>query len=235
MKLFTLPNLLTLSNLFCGSLAAIYIANSELHDALANTVLTLLCLSLLFDLLDGMVARALKINSEIGVQLDSLADMVSFGLVPGLMMMTMLRKETDVFPVILFGLLITLFSALRLAKFNLDTEQSTYFKGLATPANTILIYSLFWIVAQDKRIISPEIDLYLLLAITLISSVLLISNIPLFSFKFKGFGWKDNHYKYIFLLISLVLLIIYQIYALPYIILLYIITSILFKKNIIHA
>lgn len=235
MKLFTLPNLLTLSNLFCGSLAAIYIASNELHDALANTVLTLLCLSLLFDLLDGMVARALKINSEIGVQLDSLADMVSFGLVPGLMMMTMLRKETDVFPVILFGLLITLFSALRLAKFNLDTEQSTYFKGLATPANTILIYSLFWIVAQDKRIISPEIDLYLLLAITLISSVLLISNIPLFSFKFKGFAWKDNHYKYIFLLISLVLLIIYQIYALPFIILLYIITSILFKKNIIHA
>lgn len=235
MKLFTLPNLLTLSNLFCGSLAAIYIANSELHDALANTVLTLLCLSLLFDLLDGMVARALKINSEIGVQLDSLADMVSFGLVPGLMMMTMLRKETDVFPVILFGLLITLFSALRLAKFNLDTEQSTYFKGLATPANTILIYSLFWIVAQDERIISPEIDLYLLLVITLITSILLISNIPLFSFKFKGFAWKDNHYKYIFLLISLVLLIIYQIYALPFIILLYIITSILFKKNIIHA
>lgn len=235
MKLFTLPNLLTLSNLFCGSLAAIYIANSELHDALANTVLTLLCLSLLFDLLDGMVARALKINSEIGVQLDSLADMVSFGLVPGLMMMTMLKKETDVFPLILFGLLITLFSALRLAKFNLDTEQSTYFKGLATPANTILIYSLFWIVAQDERIISPEIDLYLLLVITLITSILLISNIPLFSFKFKGFAWKDNHYKYIFLLISLVLLIIYQIYALPYIILLYIITSILFKKNIIHA
>lgn len=235
MKLFTLPNLLTLSNLFCGSLAAIYIANSELHDALANTVLTLLCLSLLFDLLDGMVARALKINSEIGVQLDSLADMVSFGLVPGLMMMTMLKKETDVFPLILFGLLITLFSALRLAKFNLDTEQSTYFKGLATPANTILIYSLFWIVAQDERIISPEIDLYLLLVITLITSILLISNIPLFSFKFKGFAWKDNHYKYIFLLISLVLLIIYQIYALPFIILLYIITSILFKKNIIHA
>lgn len=235
MKLFTIPNILTLSNLFCGSLAAIYLASSELSDDLAGTVLTLLCLSLLFDLLDGMVARALKINSEIGVQLDSLADMVSFGLVPGLMMMTMLKKETQIFPLILFSLLITLFSALRLAKFNIDTEQSTYFKGLATPANTILIYSLFWIVAQDEKIISPEIDLYLLLGTTLITSILLISNIPLFSFKFKGFAWKDNHYKYIFLLISLVLLLIYQVYALPFIILLYITTSILFKKNITHA
>lgn len=202
-------------------------------------------MSLVLDLLDGMIARLLKSNSQIGVQLDSLADMVSFGFLPGALMTHMLDvKLTSNHNLILsdghalltyFGFIITLFSALRLAKFNVDTEQSTYFKGLATPANTILIFSLFWIQNQNGFIISKELDLYLLVGITILSCYLLIANLPLFSLKFKGFAWKDNHYKYVFLIISIILLALFQITALPFIIPLYIITSILFRKKIIHA
>lgn len=245
MKLFTIPNLLTLGNLFCGCLAIITLfsfrneINSAQHlssNIYINTILILLGLSLLFDLLDGMVARAMKINSEIGVQLDSLADMVTFGVVPGLLMMTLLNSLMETSSYLqYFGLLITLFSALRLAKFNVDTEQSTYFKGLNTPANTILMFSLFWIQNQNGFIVSKEFDIYILIGITILSCWLLISNIPIFSFKFKGFTWKDNHYKYVFLIISIILLALFQITALPFIILLYILISIIFRKKIVHA
>src|SRR5690606_24042484 len=247
-KLFTIPNLLTLGNLFCGCLAVFvtlkfkqhistlyYLRNSPAIEHYPNDnnlylsiILGLLGLCLLFDLLDGMVARAMKINSEIGIQLDSLADMVSFGVVPGFLMMTLLLNSVETNSYFQFsGILIILFSALRLAKFNVDTEQSTYFKGLATPANTILIFSLFWIQNQNGFIISKEFDLYFLIGITLISCYLLIANVPLFSFKLKGFAWKDNHYKYVFLIICIILLGIFQVSALPFIILLYIVISII--------
>lgn len=264
MKLFTLPNLLTLANLFCGCLAVLallsftnyfgmlsYLESSGSAEYFGNNskayltiLLTLLSLSLLFDLLDGMIARAMKINSEIGVQLDSLADVITFGLVPGLMMLTMLtfinypasESIVKITPLVPFlGLTITLFSALRLAKFNVDTEQTTYFKGLATPANTILIFSLFWIQNQNGFIISSQWDVWFLIGITILSCWLLISNIPLFSFKFKGFAWKDNHFKYVFIIISIILLIFFQMNAVPFIILLYIILSIIFKNKIINA
>lgn len=244
MKLFTIPNLLTLGNLFCGCLACVFV----IYGFPAHVILILICVSLLFDLLDGMVARAMKINSEIGIHLDSLADMVSFGLLPGLLMFQILGAP-DIFEmssnnqtgferikfsfISFLGFLIPLFSALRLAKFNIDTEQSTYFKGLNTPANTILIFSLFWIQNQTGFIISKEYDIYILVGITLLSCWLLISDIPIFSFKFKGFAWKDNHYKYVFLIVSILLLALFQISALPFIILLYIITSIIFRKKII--
>lgn len=241
MKLFTIPNLLTLGNLFCGCLAVISLFTLPNQSVFGSNdpliiVSILLSISLLFDFLDGMVARLLNSNSEIGVQLDSLADMVSFGLVPGLLMMSLVFNSNEISSNFKFiGLFITLFSALRLAKFNVDTEQSTYFKGLATPANTILIFSLFWIQNQNGFIISKEYDLYFLIGITLLSCYLLIANLPLFSFKFKGFSWKDNDYKYLFLIISLILLVLFQMNSVPFIILLYIITSILFKKKIIHV
>jgi CDP-diacylglycerol--serine O-phosphatidyltransferase len=248
-KLFTIPNMLTLANLLCGGLAILslneFIGNNKESLEFINyqgsylvIILFLILASLFFDLLDGMVARALKINSEIGVQLDSLADMVSFGLTPGFLMYIMLTNNSENFGggyIGFIGFFITLFSALRLAKFNVDTEQSTYFKGLATPANTILIFSLFWIYVRNGFIIDPNIDLYLLLGVSLISCILLIADIPLFAFKFKGFAWKDNHYKYVFLLASIVLIFFFQMMALPFIILLYIFISIIFRKKIVHA
>lgn len=259
MKLFTLPNLLTLGNLFCGILSCIFI----LYDFVPfHYLIITFSLSLVFDFLDGLVARLLKQNSEIGVQLDSLADMVSFGMVPGLAAFSLLFVVNDStfnstfigsffptknaeaeFPSMIYfnfiAFIITLFSALRLAKFNLDKEQSTYFKGLATPANAIFFISLYIsrsLLFENGHILKPlDFEYPLLILLCIIFSVLLITNIPMFSFKFKGFAWKDNHYKYVFLIISIILLALFQITALPFIILLYIIISIIFRKKIINA
>jgi CDP-diacylglycerol--serine O-phosphatidyltransferase len=260
MKLFTLPNLLTLGNLFCGCLACVIIANGTFESKIIPIITILLILSLIFDLLDGMIARKMKISSPIGKELDSLADVISFGLLPSLLIFKLfggtislnkilyfyfdykiipyfeIPKSAPVFSdfLFLFSFLIVLFSALRLAKFNLDESQSHYFKGLPTPANTILIFSIYvYCINNIVGFIPP--DIYYLIILTLLSSFLLISNIPLFSFKFKGFAWKDNHYKYVFVIISIVLLIFFQMNAVPFIILIYIITSIIFRKKIINV
>lgn len=256
-KLFTIPNFLTLGNLFCGCLACVLI----LYGIQIHIILILICASLLFDLLDGMVARALNINSEIGIQLDSLADMISFGLLPGLLMFKLMCSGDFILDVeyfshtifntpkpvnipyhnsylSLFAFMIPLFSALRLAKFNIDKEQTIYFKGLPTPANTILIFSLFSYFSDSFLNINRDatmVPYFISVPICIICSLLLISDIPLFSFKFKGFAWKDNHYKYVFLIISIILLILFQMNSVPFIILLYIIISIIFRKKIIHA
>lgn len=247
-KLFTIPNFLTLGNLLCGSISVFLLCGLIVFSLVTsyygidsiffNLVLILLSLSLVLDLLDGMVARALKINSEIGVQLDSLADIVSFGLVPGFMMAFLIINSGIEYPYYaIFGLVITLFSALRLAKFNVDTEQSTYFKGLATPSNTVFMAGLLWIQIQNGYLISNEehLDFFLLLAITGLSSWLLIADIPMFSFKLKGFGWKENYHIYIFLIISLILLAVFWIKGFALIIPLYIIISIIYRKKIINA
>lgn len=238
MKLFTLPNFLTLGNLFSGCLAILYLTHQfeVTSEKMIQTVFLLMLVSLFCDFLDGMVARKMKINSALGVQLDSMADMVSFGVVPGIMAMKMFQATEMPFEVwAYFGLLITLFSALRLAKFNIDTEQSTYFKGLATPANTILLFSLYWIQIHSGEIFSQNIDLYFLTALTALSSYLLIANVPLFSFKFKGLGWKENDYKFIFILLCLILLVIFKMIAIPFILILYILLSLFYRKKIIHA
>lgn len=243
-KLFTIPNFLTLGNLLCGIISVLFLTGtfgnfSEDPVFITKQVLILMSLSLILDFLDGMVARLLKISSEIGVQLDSLADVISFGLVPGLMMMNLLN-HSSAFGDRLYvyaGLLITLFSALRLAKFNVDTEQSTYFKGLATPANTIFIAGLLWIKAQNGFVFSNDriTEYYLLLLITVLFSWLLIADIPMFSFKLKGFGWKENYYKYIFLIICVILIALFQIKSLAFIIPIYIIISFIHRKKIINA
>lgn len=239
MKLFTIPNFLTLGNLFAGCLSLLYMTGYFGDDSImiANAVMILMVISLVCDLLDGMVARFMKINSDIGIQLDSLADMVSFGVVPGFMMVQMLGKTNvqSFNEIELLGLIITLFSALRLAKFNVDTEQSTYFKGLATPANTILIFSFYWLIANNGFVISDKFDNVFLLAIAFVTSLLLIANLPLFSFKLKGFAWKDNDYIYIFLFICIIFLILFKIASIPLIILTYILISIIFRKKITHA
>ncbi|MDK7674890.1 CDP-alcohol phosphatidyltransferase family protein [Weeksella virosa] len=240
MKLLNIPNLLTLLNLCCGILASVLVlAGGDIYG-----IFILISISLIADFLDGMVARAMKISSPIGKELDSLADVISFGVTPGLMMLVLLLNypiggnalytgQIYLTWLSLIGLMIPAFSALRLAKFNLDEEQSTYFKGLATPSNTLLIFSIFYIAQTKGQLISTTYDWLLLIAITVICSFLLIADLPLFALKFKGFAWRDNYYKYIFLMISLVLLIFFKFYAIPFIILLYIITSIIYKKEII--
>ena len=240
MKLFNLPNLLTLINLCCGVLASILV----ISGGNIYTIFTLIMISLVADFLDGLVARAMKISSPIGKELDSLADVISFGVTPGLMMMVLLLNFdftpsiiqtgiVDLSLLSLFGLMVPAFSALRLAKFNLDQDQATYFKGLATPSNTLLLFSVFYIYQENNGFFGLPIDWLIILGTTIICSFLLIANIPLFALKFKGLAWKDNHYKYIFLMISLIGVIAFQIYAIPFIMVLYIIISIIFRKEII--
>ncbi|MCF7560300.1 CDP-diacylglycerol--serine O-phosphatidyltransferase [Sabulilitoribacter multivorans] len=227
MKKF-IPNGLTLLNLLCGCIAVIFVVNSNFV-----TASFFVFLGIFFDFFDGFAARKLNVQSDLGVQLDSLADMVTSGVVPGLIVYKLIELsdlswgETNVMPY--FGLAITLASAYRLAKFNIDEDQQTYFKGLPTPANTLLIVSLPLILEfQNSDAINAIIlNEWFLIGLTILSCYLLNSSIKLFALKFKDYSFKGNATRYIFILLCLVLLIVLHFAAIPMIILLYILMSLL--------
>lgn len=212
-----IPNTLTCLNLFSGCIGILFALRGEF-------LVTFYCVlaSGVFDFFDGMVARALHVKSNIGKELDSLADVVSFGFLPGTVMY-MLLKETDVSEYWAYlGFVVTVFSALRLAKFNVDERQATDFIGLNTPMNTCFIISLPFIAKDYPQLI---INPWGLSAIVLLSSFLLVSEIKLFSMKLSSLGWKENQLKYIFVIISVVLLFVLGFLALPCVLLLYIVLS----------
>lgn len=213
-----IPNLVTLLNLAAGCLAIKFLFESEWR-------LAIICVgvSLLADFLDGAVARLLNTSSELGKQLDSLADVVSFGVVPG-MMLYHLFSETFSFPEV--GFLLSLMSALRLGKFNIDTRQTDQFIGLPTPACTIFVVG--WVLIYQTNayglatwVIQPTI----LLILTVLLSYLLIAELPLFSLKFKHLGWKGNEIRFIFLIVALCLLLWLKAVGLVLIIILYVLSS----------
>jgi CDP-diacylglycerol--serine O-phosphatidyltransferase len=229
------PNLLTVLNLLCGT-SGIYFA---LEDNF-GIALSLLLIGALFDFSDGLVARVLKVSSELGKQLDSLADLVTFGVLPKAMVFslqqTLLIDEAGTFSnlsplhrvFILSPLLITAFSALRLAKFNIDTRQSSSFIGLPTPANALFFASLCYVIASNSSSISNFSAIpFLLFILCVVFSFLLISPLPMFSLKFSNLKLKSNLTRYFFLLISIILLFILRINAIPLIILLYISMSVI--------
>lgn len=227
-----IPNFITLLNLLSGCIAitAAFEGNLVLASWLVG-------LSAIFDFLDGMAARLLNVKSAIGKELDSLADMVSFGVVPGVIVFQMFNMNLDIDPGIFayLAFLIPLFSALRLAKFNTDTRQEEIFYGLPTPANAILIASFPLILNYETVFFGVDFSNYILFltspyfltVLTLILSWLLVAEIPLMSLKFKSFAWADNKARYILLLSSLVLLIIFQFAGIPIIIFLYIVISLI--------
>ena len=238
-----IPNALTLLNLLCGCIAVILAVNNNFV-----TAALFVFLGIFFDFFDGFAARKLKVQSDLGLQLDSLADMVTSGLVPGVIMYKLLALTINNenitnegwvsnslgiqfnLPILpLLGLLITLASAFRLATFNLDEEQQTYFKGLPTPANTLLIVSLPLIIEfqNNDAINSIILNKWFLIGLTFLSCYLLNSGIKLFALKFKNYGFKENSTRYIFIILCLVLLIILKFAAIPIIILLYILMSVL--------
>lgn len=230
-----LANAFTLANLFSGSIGVIQLLNG-------NYKITAICiiLSLILDFFDGFIARALKSNSNLGAQLDSLADMVSFGLLPGIVMYKALEPfGTQLFGMELpfeikyFGLFITLFSCLRLAIFNLDEEQTYYFKGLNTPSNTILIFGLYYFV-QEKNISINEFSEapIVLIFITIISSWLLISPIKMIAMKFKSMKLEDNYPKIALLFGAVLILILFKTIGIPLVILYYILISIVFQRQL---
>lgn len=229
-----LANAITLGNLFSGCVGAV-------HLILGDYQTTAICiiLSLILDFFDGFVARALKANSNLGTQLDSLADMVSFGLIPGLAMFKMLEPFGNEllgmqlpFEIKYFGFFITLFSCLRLAIFNLDEDQKYYFKGLNTPSNTILIFGLFFAHKELGGFsFLFENEIYLLI-LTAISSWLLISPIKMIAMKFKSMKLQDNYPKLALLIGAILILIIFKTVGIPLVILYYILISLIFQKQL---
>lgn len=236
-----IPNFITLLNLFCGCVATVFAVLNQLEVAGL-----FVALGIFFDYFDGLAARVLNVKSELGLQLDSLADMVTSGLVPGIVMFQLLGLSQmggwnnevlngmtylgdfqlrSLWPFL--GFIITMASAYRLAKFNLDENQVSSFIGLPTPANALLILSLPLILFYHSNNILAEVILnqWFLIGLTLLSAFLLNCNLPLFALKFKNWSFTDNALRYIFLIISLVLLITMQFLAVPIIILFYVLSS----------
>lgn len=211
-----IPNTITSLNLFSGCIGTVMVLNQEY-------LLAFYCVlaSGIFDFFDGMSARALHVKSLIGKELDSLADVISFGFLPGAIIFTMLQDTTTSPYLPYLGFIITVFSALRLAKFNIDTRQTTDFIGVNTPMNTFFIVSLPFIAESYPALKNT----WILLAIAIVSSLLLVSEIKLFSMKLSSLSWDINKYKYLFLMVSVLLLFLLKFLALPIILLLYILFS----------
>lgn len=226
-----IPNLITLVNLFCGCIAIVYIAKLEYEIAFY-----FVCLGIFFDFFDGFFARLFKVAGPLGLQLDSLADMVTSGVAPGFVMYFLLsnsQHEISFSPYLPFlGFIITLGSCYRLANFNIDIRQTNSFIGLPTPANTLFIMSLPLVVLYSDSLIALEIltNQGILLLITLFSTYILNAEIPLFSLKIKKFNLKDNALQIVFLLFALVLLVLLQYLAIPLIILSYVILSVISNR-----
>ncbi len=231
-----IPNLLTLGNLFCGTVAAIFAVEEDFINA---SIFVLI--GILFDFFDGFAARLLKVTGELGKQLDSLADMVTSGVVPGIIMLKLIQNnllkdfndiDKSIFDVSLIGLILTLAACYRLAKFNLDTRQTNSFIGLPTPAMCLFIISLPLI--QEYSDIEFAVNLtynnYFLIAITWVLTYLMNAELPLFSLKFKDYSLKNNWITYLFLAFSLVLILLLNYLSIPIIITFYVFLSII--KNL---
>ena len=241
-----IPQFITMLNILCGCIATVFAVLNMLELAAL-----LVFLGIVFDFFDGLAARLLDAQSELGIQLDSLADLITSGLVPGIVMFQLLAmSQTGGWNLDLsgtsetltwsgfkisflpfFGFLITLASAYRLAKFNIDENQATSFIGLPTPANALFILSLPLILLYHGNDYLNQIILnpWFLIIITILSSYLLNSRIELFALKFKNWSFKDNALRYIFIIVSLVLLLTMKFLAVPAIVLFYIVSSMVYK------
>lgn len=231
-KMKHLPNTITLCNLLSGCIATFFALNARFDLALAFIIV-----GAVFDFFDGFAARLLHVSSPLGKELDSLADDITFGFAPAAIVFSLLRLtlpaqlESLGVPaewadfISFFAFLIAAFSALRLAKFNLDERQTTSFIGLPTPAN-----ALFWaalaVGLQEKGLLDAVPLPYLLLPGILLSSYLLVAEIPMFALKFKTFKWKGNELRYSFILLSLALLLVLGFAGFSAVIVLYVLTSV---------
>ena len=218
-----IPNLITLLNLFSGCIALIYATAHNFEMAFF-----FVSLGIFLDFFDGFFARLFKVSSPLGLQLDSLADMVTSGVVPGYVMFLLLKENTDVhfLPYLVF--IITLGSCYRLANFNIDVRQTDSFIGLPTPANALFILSLPLVMQHTPSEAVYEFlnNQWVLVIISLFSAYILNAEIPLFSLKIKEFNFKKNKLQIIFLSLSVLLLVFFQFLALPLIILIYVLLSV---------
>lgn len=226
-----IPNTVTCCNLICGCIASVMAFQARYDMAIIFIII-----GAVFDFFDGMLARLFKVSGPLGKELDSLADDITFGFAPSVIVFSLfkevhypefLQSMADFIPYTAF--LISAFSALRLGKFNIDPRQSTSFIGMPTPAN-----ALFWgslVVGGHDFLVSESFNALYLLALVILMSYLLIAEISMFSLKFKNLTWKDNKVSYIFLLVCIPLLIIFRISGFAAIILWYILLSLITRKK----
>tara|TARA_B100000795_G_C22804941_1_gene444240 strand:- start:5569 stop:6285 length:717 start_codon:yes stop_codon:yes gene_type:complete len=232
-----IPNYITLGNLLSGTVAVIFAVNGNY-----NIAALLVCIGIVLDFFDGFVARLLNVSGELGKQLDSLADMVTSGVVPGIVMYkllqdnlmdkpTFMNSAVQILDVPLIGLILTLAAGFRLAKFNIDTRQTDSFIGLPTPAMSLFILSLPLILQYTEIEFVENLikNNYFLIGLTFLLSYLMNSELHLFSLKFKDYSFKKNIVKYIFLLSSLLLILTIHILSVPIIIILYVSLSLIKK------
>ena len=222
------PNLITLLNLFCGCIALVF---AFLHNF--EYAFYFVCLGIFFDFFDGFFARLFHVSSPLGLQLDSLADMVTSGVVPGLILFTLLANSTEgvVFFEYLpyFGFVVTLGACYRLANFNIDSRQTDSFIGLPTPANALFLLSLpLIIMANDFPVITAMLqNHWVLMGITVLSAYIMNAEIPLFSLKIKNFSFAKYKLQICFLLVSIFLLVFFKYLGVALVILSYILLSVI--------
>ncbi|MFN9596506.1 MAG: CDP-diacylglycerol--serine O-phosphatidyltransferase [Bacteroidota bacterium] len=227
-----IPNTLTCLNLLCGCFSIVFIFKGEIE---VSALLTLG--SLVFDFLDGFAARAMKASSTIGKELDSLADVVSFGLVPGLIGCHLCLASPpfslapDTFsPFAYFPLIITIASAIRLARFNVDTRQTDSFIGVPTPAITILMMGLALVVEHDSLNLTPTIlNPFFICGLSMVIAWLLNSELPLLALKFKSYSYRENSSQYLLIISSILSIAFFGYVGIPLTIVLYIVSSVISK------
>ena len=236
-----IPNIITLGNLTCGMLACWIVPQIDFHlsgflsyrqeyfspEFLAYVAPSLFIFgAAIFDFLDGLAARLLNVHSELGKQLDSLADVVSFGVAPSFIIIgyNLMGNDYSV-----FGLFIGIFACIRLAKFNIDTRQSDSFLGLPVPSTGIVIASLPLIDKSGP--LAFMVNPWFVAGLVVLLCILMVSELPLLALKFKNYSLKDNVYRYLVLLIGLVSLVVFQFQGLPLVILGYVLVSLIAPKK----
>ena len=222
-----IPNFITILNLLCGCAAIVYIANNDFQ-----TPFYLVCLGIFFDFFDGFFARLFKVSSPLGLQLDSLADMVTSGVVPGFLMYKIILNEYSFIQhqyLAFAGFVITAGACYRLANFNIDERQTDHFIGLPTPANALFFMSIpFWmsdLAIYFKSVSDLQLTLFFV-STCFVSAFLMNSEIALFSLKIKNFSFQKYKLQILFALLCTVLLVLLQVVAVPMIIVLYVLVSV---------
>lgn len=231
-----IPNIITLINLFCGCIALVFASQKQFELAFI-----FVSLGIFFDFFDGFFARMFKVQSELGLQLDSLADMVTSGVVPGYVMFQLILNsfgsdkvidvnswDNSVMIMPFLGFIITLGACFRLANFNIDTRQTDSFIGLPTPANALFILSLPLVIQYSgiDFVVESLQCIKVLLVITLLSAYVMNAEIPLFSLKIKNFTFQKNALQIFFLAVSVILLLVFKYLGVPLIILFYVLLSV---------
>ncbi len=229
-----IPNAITCGNLVSGCLSILF-----LTEGMPVKAALMIFVAGLFDFLDGFAARLLKAHSPIGADLDSLSDVVSFGVAPGFIMCWLMDRavdlpsltllDIDVLPCIAF--MLPVFSAIRLAKFNIDDTQTTSFRGIPAPGMAIFIASLPLALAQAGHLSDGALGYWACLGITIIFSFMMVCRLQFFSFKMKSVKWKGNEVRWIFLIVAVVGFAIFRFLALPFVMILYVLMSIFFAER----